>query len=488
MFIHFVIMNYYKLLIMLQLLFVSCRGLAVPKNSAQRVAFRLFSTTTTTSPVSTFPCITLKRNRQSKSFRDGNQLVFTKAIDSLSSQDIHVGQLVQVAVPREQGAMEILGYGVYNPHSLYRIRFLCHKYVQPTLFKQIQKQPEEAIRVILRHHLQTAHGLRKGLINWTDTDTYRLCHGEGDSLSGLAVDCIGPNHAVIMSSALWCQVHRDVIQSEVQATLGPDVKLVWRTTPSRLEQDGLSQAKQKSNLDLLEQTPTDELLSAEKDKVVYYRENGVKFAAYPFEGGQKTSVYCDQRENRMHVASLATDKTVLDLCCYHGGFSLTSLVRGNAKAATAVDSSADAVKAATDNAELNQVELKCVQADITAFLQDMHGQRSWDIVVLDPPKLAPSVSALDKARRKYHALNRDAIKVVSESGGYLMTCTCSAAMTQQEGGQYFLGMVQGAALAAGRRVTLLRVSGAASCHTQSPISWPAGNYLTAALFYVHPTE
>ncbi|GAX14043.1 hypothetical protein FisN_5Lh033 [Fistulifera solaris] len=445
---------------------------------------------------SSLPCVTLKRNRQSRSFRDGNQLVFTKAIDSLSSKNIQVGQLVQVAVPREQSSsLEVLGYGVYNPHSLYRIRFLCHKYVQPSLFKQIQNKeadPEEALRVVLRHHLRSALQLRQGgLIDWNSTDTYRLCHGEGDSLSGLAIDVIGSQHAVIMSSALWCQVHRDMIQSEVQATLGSGVQLVWRTTPSRLEQDGLSEATKEGQ----DTTNRFTLLlngaqesSSEKDKVVYYRENGVKFAAYPYEGGQKTSVYCDQRENRMHVASLAKGKTVLDLCCYHGGFSLTALVQGNAKAATAVDSSADAVKAAADNAELNRVELECVQADITSFLQDMHGQRSWDIVVLDPPKLAPSVSALDKARRKYHALNRDAIKVIADTGGYLMTCTCSAAMTQEEGGQAFLNMVQGAALAAHRRVTLLRVSGAASCHTQSPISWPAGNYLTAALFYVHPTE
>jgi 23S rRNA G2069 N7-methylase RlmK/C1962 C5-methylase RlmI len=94
---------------------------------------------------------------------------------------------------------------------------------------------------------------------------------------------------------------------------------------------------------------------------------------------------------------------------------------------------------------------------------------------------------LDKARRKYHALNRDAMNAIDErNGGLLLTCSCSAAMTQAEGGQYFLKMVQGAALAAGRSVTLLSVSGAAPCHTQSPIAFPASSYLTAALFHVHP--
>ena len=106
---------------------------------------------------------------------------------------------------------------------------------------------------------------------------------------------------------------------------------------------------------------------------------------------------------------------------------------------------------------------------------------------IHPAKLAPSVSGLDRAKRKYHGLNRDALKLVDPvKGGLLLTCTCSAAMTQKDGGQYFLNMVQQAAIAAGRRVTLLQTSGAAPCHTASPASFPAGSYLMAALFYVSP--
>jgi len=115
-------------------------------------------------------------------------------------------------------------------------------------------------------------------------------------------------------------------------------------------------------------------------------------------------------------------------------------------------------------------------------------EEKFDVVVLDPPKLAPSVKALQRASRKYHSLNRDAMKLIGNEGGLLMTCTCSAAMTQKDGGKYFLEMVQQASLSAQREVTLLRVSGAAPCHTQSPFSFPAGNYLTAALFMVHPIK
>jgi 23S rRNA G2069 N7-methylase RlmK/C1962 C5-methylase RlmI len=96
------------------------------------------------------------------------------------------------------------------------------------------------------------------------------------------------------------------------------------------------------------------------------------------------------------------------------------------------------------------------------------------------------MGTLMKASKKYHSLNRDALKLIDDNGGLLMTCTCSSAMAQKDGGRFFLQTVQQASLSAGRQVTLLRVSGAASCHTQSPVSFPAGNYLTAALFYVHP--
>uniref|UniRef100_A0A6U1QRL5 S-adenosylmethionine-dependent methyltransferase domain-containing protein n=1 Tax=Cyclophora tenuis TaxID=216820 RepID=A0A6U1QRL5_CYCTE len=197
----------------------------------------------------------------------------------------------------------------------------------------------------------------------------------------------------------------------------------------------------------------------------------------------------------------------MDLCCYHGGFSLNAKLNGMATYCVGVDSSAAAIAICKANAALNKVKVMeqpqdhqrtfnedddnkdgamvFVQDDVSRFLKSC--QQRFDVIVLDPPKLAPTVAGLDRAARKYSALNRDALKLVSPHGGLLMTCTCSAAMTQKDGGQYFLKMVQEAAVSAGRSITLLHTSGAASCHTQSPISYPAGAYLAAALFYVSPT-
>ena len=502
----------------------------------------------------TLPVVVLKRSRQSKAFRNGNPLVFTRAIQSVPS-NVQQGQLVLVGVEqegsdkkangkrndsvaapasssstttttstRDSSSTVALGFGVYNPNSLYRVRILCHRQLQPDLYRTVQDrlmaaatttssafsdeaedQDDNLLALILQHHIQTCLHKRLTLnLPNEDTDVFRLVNGEGDSLSGLAIDVLGvrPVHdstgnddgdgvlpyrdaaAVIMSSAAWCQIHQPIIEATVLQALPGLQTLVWKTTESRLVQDGYSAA---TSLERRYSTAADD---NDNYRAVVVRENGVLFQTFPFASGQKTGVYCDQRENRQNLALLCRNKRVLDLCCYHGGFALYALLHGPAASATAVDSSQDAIATCMENARLNGCDdkLECVAADITTFLQNSHGKREYDVVVLDPPKLAPTTASLDKARRKYHGLNRDAIKVVAAEGGLLLTCSCSAAMTQKDGGQYFLEMVSGAALAAGRGITLLRVSGAAACHTQSPVAWPAGSYLTAALFYVHPTE
>lgn len=536
---------------------------------------------TSSSTTAMIPCIVLRRSQQSKAFRNGNQLVFTRAIrkiimpSSTSSsrrqekkKELSIGDLVQVQVEadepkqqdkknnnsnnnktpdsysfqQQQQAMEqqqkplTIGWGVYNPNSLYRIRILCHTFVQPLLHKSLvgeitSKEADEdqqedistlLLRKILQHHFSRAIQIRRALnlpscssssstksasTITTTTDTFRQVNGEGDQLSGLAVDVIGGNVAVVMSSAAWCQVHKDLILKCLQEATNHTMEIVWKTTPNRLQQDGYEEYKDDDESD--DNNDDD-------NRMVIGTENGIQYAAFPFrKSGQKTSVYCDQRDNRKMMTEYSRGH-VLDLCCYHGGFALNAFFNAGqdndsgsvVASCTGVDSSRDAIESCRVNAQLNgynengddneRRKLEFIQSDITAFLQnraadagtgiDGHGLL-YDVVILDPPKLAPQVAALDKARRKYHALNRDAVKVVNRaSGGLFLTCTCSAAMTQKDGGQYFLGMVQGAAQAAGRQVTLLRVSGAASCHVQSPVSWPAGNYLTAALFFVHPTS
>lgn len=443
--------------------------------------------------ISEIPTILLKRSRQSKAFRNGNQLVFTRAVQNGTAS---LAALVRVAVlndnenDKQQKQQQVIpiGYGVYNPNSLYRVRILCHRQLQPKLYQQIttqnstsiQRSVPDAMRAILTHHISASLQKRKALnLPNSNTSMYRLVNGEGDGLSGLHIDVIDQHNIVIQASAAWCLVYRDIIEEAVMQ-IAQCENLVWKVAESRLLQDGYQDFPISKNDNDEHATP------------VLAKENGVIFQTFPALIGQKTGIYCDQRENRYKLSQYTQGKTVLDLCCFHGGFSLTALIQGGATYAVGVDSSIAAIEAAQENAKLNNCQDKVtfLQSDISTYMQQAAVDGIfYDVVVLDPPKLAPTASSLDKARRKYHGLNRDAIKLVNpSSGGLLMTCTCSAAMTQKDGGDYFLAMVAGAAQAAGRQVTVLSKSGAASCHTQSAVSQPSGAYLTAAFFYVHPVE
>lgn len=492
----------------------------------------------------TLHTVMVRRNRQSQAFREGSQLAFGGAVSSTYTElcgpdrqrskdpaSIPIGSMVALVVSRDKQSnqqrkakgkrdsheavaphftfasddfqtrdvinkSQLIGYGVWNPQSMYRVRILAHETTHPNLAKeirQLRKQVQRGetedvddiiLRLILRRKVSDAILTRLALdLPADDTNTYRLINGEGDGLSGLAVDVIGGTHAIIMSSAAWVEIHKCAILSEIENALKEaheevQFDVIWRNTPSRLKQDGFEMGEEKQEAD------------PRSDVEVTAMESGVRYHTFPYADGQKTGFYCDQRENRRMVAELCAGKRVLDLCCYNGGFALNAVMRGSALSATGVDSSQDAVDAATKNAELNGCSAKTtfVRDDVANYMRcTMEKGEDYDVIVLDPPKLAPSVSSLDKASRKYHALNRDAMNVINPTkGGLLLTCTCSAAMSQKDGGQFFLNVVNGAALSAKRRVTLLRVSGAASCHTQSPASWPAGAYLTAALFHVGP--
>ena len=511
--------------------------------------------------------VIVRRNRQSMAFRNGSQLIFSRAIestfekviltdDSTANNEInklYTGSFVGVIINGKSGKnntkrkssygkgskkklqekneveseckhhvignesegdviglsndAKLIGFGVYNPNSMYRVRILCHQLSHPYLFQQVEEITKrnkgsdenaiDALKLIVESKLEDAIRARTLMnVPSMQTDTYRLFNGEGDGLSGIAIDILGGCVAVIMSSAVWCETYKHHILEVVDNVLKENhpqykeqknFKVIWRNTPSRLKQDGL----------IIKESSEIKKSDSEHSTPVLIQENGIKYTVYPFdESSQKTGFYCDQRENRNWLSSLCKDKRVLDLCCYNGGFALNAIVNGYASSCTGVDSSPIAISNAIDNSKLNEVstegsnrQIEFVQNDIAHFMNDaMKNSLEYDVIILDPPKLAPTVSGLDRAARKYHSLNRDACKLInSKEGGLLLSCTCSGAMTQKDGGQFFLETVKSAALAAGRQITLLKTNGAASCHTQCPSSFPAGAYLTASLFYVSPT-
>jgi len=477
--------------------------------------------------------VVVKRSKQSQSFREGSPLVFSGAISHTlglrttaaptdDAVPVKLGTLVTVSVaPKNKNGrrtannedyphravtseetlrqelrdLQPIGMGVYNPHSMYRVRILCHETLDPATFRRCRDalardrddggggaSSSAVMSLILAHKLREAVRTRARLnLPSPGTDSYRLVNGEGDGLSGLCVDVLGGEVAVIMSSAAWCEIYREeILEALREALLVPypsGLELIWRRTDARLKQDGYA-------------SPPEEEETKEGGRHVIAKESNLSYKTFPWSG-QKTGFYCDQRDNRQIVAKLCRDKRVLDLCCYNGSFALNAALAG-AKSCVGVDSSPDAIAAARENASFNDLNAMTifVRDDISKFMKSAYdeGDERYDVVVLDPPKLAPSMKGLERAARKYQALNRDAIKLVSKEGGLLFTCTCSGAMTQKEGGQYFLKTVKAASVSAGRRLSLLGTWGAASCHTRCPASFPAGDYLTAALFSVGPEK
>ncbi len=196
-------------------------------------------------------------------------------------------------------------------------------------------------------------------------------------------------------------------------------------------------------------------------------EYGTRFRVR-FEGGHKTGFFCDQRENRQRLAEFCRGKQVLDLCCYTGGFSVQAAKLGGAAQVTGVDLDHHPLELARENANLNQVRVKFVQADAFAYMRDMlsHG-RQYDVVVLDPPKLIRTRAEVEEGTRKHFALNRYAMQLV-RPGGILLSCSCAGLLQEAE----FVNLLVAAARRAeadptskpGREIRILAKSGAGPDH------------------------
>ena len=200
-------------------------------------------------------------------------------------------------------------------------------------------------------------------------------------------------------------------------------------------------------------------------------EHGAQFRVN-FATGHKTGFFCDQRDNRRVVASMAAGKSVLDLCCYTGGFAVHAAKAG-AKKVVGVDLDEDALETAKRNAKLNKVAVEWKHGDIFDVLRAMPRPSEFDLVILDPAKLARNKLELGKARRAYYDMNRLAFGVVAK-GGVLVTCSCSGLVPEEE----FLEIVREAARSAEREFRVFRIAGAAPDHPVSTL-YPEGRYLKA---------
>ncbi|KAH1131462.1 hypothetical protein J1N35_002840 [Gossypium stocksii] len=392
-------------------------------------------------------------------FKDGSPMVYSGAIDRIIGRPPpKTGDIVLVA----DGAEKPIGWGLYNSVSMFCVRLM-------QLEEEATRDPSCALDMekLLETRINAAVELRRGLgLPSATTNAYRLVNSEGDRLSGLIVDVFG-DLAVVASSAAWVEKYKSKVKACI-SSIDEINHIHWRPSVEILKEEGMDAAGLK------ELHPS---TCPQRTKVV---ENGISYAI-SLEG-QKTGFYADQRENRMFLSTISHGQRVLDVCCYSGGFALNA-AKGGAMSITGVETSLPALELARENIALNNLDpekTSFLREDATVFMKGALSRNdSWDIVILDPPKLAPSRKVLQSASGMYRNLNSLAMKI-TRRGGLLMTCSCSGAMTQSG---TFVRTLQGAALMAERKITVLRQSGAGCDHPIDP-SYPEGAYLSNILLRV----
>ncbi|STX51859.1 SAM-dependent methyltransferase [Legionella busanensis] len=386
------------------------------------------------------PVVYLNPEKQ-HTMRRGHPWIFPKAISKTQGK-LKTGEFVDVV---DLNTKERLSLGVYNEHSLYRVRILAQSWEVTTDF---------TLSKLLAQRFKQALAVRKAL-NLPNqlTNAFRLFNSEADGLSGLTIDYFN-QVCVVSSSAYWVELHKDEITAALKRIVSCE-RIIWFAQQKPLKQDGW---------DVIEEVSREEFFIDVSEAGIIYKVN--------FANAQKTGLFLDQRENHERIAHLAHDKRVLDLYTYTGGFALHAAHAG-AKHVLAVDSSAPAISQAKQNAIKNNLaNVEFIEGDARDYLSQAH---NYDLVILDPPKLVPSKQHLQRAKNYYRFLHRELFNVM-QSGSLLMTCNCSSALSTAE----FVNLIQMQALAVQKQVRILGTFGPASCHPTLP-SFPEGNYLTAVL-------
>jgi 23S rRNA (cytosine1962-C5)-methyltransferase len=288
-------------------------------------------------------------------------------------------------------------------------------------------------------------------------------HGESDGLPGVVADRYGDTVVVQLLSA-GAERWRGAIADALAALPGV-ARVIERSEADVRALEGLP--------------PQSGLLRGEPAAgPLTVREHGLDFAV-DAEQGHKTGFYLDQRDNRLLLRGLAKDKTVLDCFCYCGGFALNALA-GGAKSVTAIDSSGPALAAAKANAARNGLpESEWLEADVFQTLRKFRDEgRRFDLIVLDPPKFAPTAAHAEKAARAYKDINLLGFKLLNP-GGALMTYSCSGGVSPD----LFQKIVAGAALDAGVDA---RIEGWLHASADHPVAlnFPEGEYLKGLVLRV----
>ncbi|UCV23180.1 class I SAM-dependent rRNA methyltransferase [Ferribacterium limneticum] len=347
-----------------------------------------------------------------------------------------------------------LGRAAYSPKSQIRARFWTF-------------DAEESIDdAFFKRRIAAAVALRQSLPELRGQQGLRLIHAESDGLPGVIADQYGDTVVVQLTSAGADKWRNAIVAGLVKAT-------------------GCARVYERSDSDVrgLEGLgPTTGWLHGEAPKTpLSIDENGVRLAI-DIAGGHKTGFYLDQRENRALLGQLSAGKDVLNCFCYTGGFSLQALA-GGAKSVLSIDSSGPALAQAQANLALNPKlpadRAQWQEADVFQALRDFRkAGKLFDLIVLDPPKFAPSAAHADRAAKAYKDINILGCRLL-KPGGLLMTYSCSGGV----GLEMFQKIIADSALDAGRSARIVRRLAGAADHPVA-LNFPEGEYLKGLLVQV----
>jgi 23S rRNA (cytosine1962-C5)-methyltransferase len=350
--------------------------------------------------------------------------VFSGAIAKVIGQ-ANNGDIVRV----NDNNGQFLAYGYYNQASKITVRLLSWSETETIdkdwWFQKIKKSIER----------------RKEGIDFNSTDSYRLIFSEADELPGLIVDKF-QDYLVCQFLTLGIDQRKQIIIDALVEILKPK-GIYERSDAAARTLEGIA----VSNGLLYGTIPNEPIL---------IKENNLHFLVDVNEG-QKSGYFLDQRENRAYLANFAKGKTVLDCFSYSGGFSLYAKNAG-AKNVTSVDSSALAMETLKANYESNQMVFtpeQLIVADVFQYLRNANAENlHWDLIILDPPKLAPSRKSLPRAERAYKDLNMQALKLMKD-GDLLATFSCSGSLTLD----HFKQILAWAAVDAGKELQFIHEFG-----------------------------
>lgn len=388
--------------------------------------------------------IFLKRGKE-ESLKRFHPWIFSGAIHHMD-EGIEEGETVRVIT----AAGEFIGVGHYQIGSI-AVRVLS--------FEDIEINTD-----FWCERLQSALDVRigVGIADSPTNNTYRLVHGEGDYLPGLVIDCYGST-AVMQAHSVGMHVCRNEICQALVQVMGDRIANVYYKSETTLPYKA----------DLHQENGF--LVGGDASNVAM--ENGLKFHI-DWLRGQKTGFFVDQRENRSLLELYAKGKSVLNMFCYTGGFSVYAM-RGDAKQVHSVDSSAKAIELTNDNVALNfpgDARHEAFCEDAFKYL-DEHDQQ-YDLIVLDPPAFAKHRAALRNALKGYTRLNVKGLQRIKK-GGILFTFSCSQVVTKDN----FRNAVFTAAAQVGRKVRILHQLHQPADHPIN-IYHPEGEYLKGLVLYV----